>query len=75
MKRRIVAVTLPADVVEELGLKKGQEVDVTVHPVTRVVMIRAAVKFYEGGKLTKRARADIERLIRENRTLYERLAK
>ena len=59
MKRKIVqtgsslAVTLPAEVVEAFGLKKGQEVDVAVHPTTGAVVIRPGVKYFEDGKVTK----------------------
>ena len=54
MKRKIVqtgsslAVTLPAEVVEAFSLKKGQEVDVAVHPATGAVVIRPGVKLLRG---------------------------
>ena len=63
MERKIVqtggslAVTLPAEVVEAPGLKKGQEVDVDVHPATGAVVIRPGVKSFEDGKATKRFKA------------------
>lgn len=81
MKRKIVvtgsslAITLPADIVRELGLEKGQEVDVSLHPVTKVLTVRTGVKLYEDGKVTSRARADIDRLLTRRAKLYERLAK
>jgi len=81
MKRKIVAtgsslaVTLPADIVQELGLQKGQEVDISLHPVTKVVTIRTGVKLYEGGQVTPRVKADIEQLMRENAAVYEKLAR
>ena len=46
-----LAVTLPNEVVEDFKVKKGQEVDVTVHPITGAVTIRAGVKYFEGGKV------------------------
>jgi len=60
MKRKLVqagsslAVTLPAEIVKEFDLKKGEEVDVTVHPQTGAVTIRAGVHQIEGGKVTRR---------------------
>ena len=46
MKRSLVqtgsslAVTLPIDVVQAFGLRKGQDVDLTVHPITGAITIR-----------------------------------
>jgi len=60
MKRKLVqagsslAVTLPAEVVKEFKLKKGAEVDVSVHPQTGAVTIRTGVRYFENGKLTRR---------------------
>jgi len=60
MKRKLVqagsslAVTLPAEVVKEVKLKKGAEVDVSVHPQTGAVTIRTGVRYFENGKLTRR---------------------
>ncbi|MEO6027907.1 MAG: AbrB/MazE/SpoVT family DNA-binding domain-containing protein [Candidatus Binatia bacterium] len=60
MKRKLVqagsslAVTLPAEVVKELKLEKGDEVDVTVHPQTGAVTIRAGARQFEDGKVSRR---------------------
>jgi antitoxin component of MazEF toxin-antitoxin module len=60
MKRKLVqagsslAVTLPAEVVKEFRLKKGAEVDVTVHPQTGAVTIRTGARYFEDGKVTRR---------------------
>lgn len=60
MKRKLVqagsslAVTLPAEVVKEFKLKKGAEVDVSVHPQTGAVTIRTGVRYFEDGRLTRR---------------------
>ena len=60
MKRKLVqagsslAVTLPVEVVKEFNLKKGAEVDVSVHPQTGAVTIRAGVRHFEDGKVTRR---------------------
>ena len=51
---RSLAVTLPAEVVKEFKLKKGQKVEVSVHPRTGAVTIRPGVRHFEGGKVTKR---------------------
>jgi antitoxin component of MazEF toxin-antitoxin module len=81
MKRKIVqtgsslAVTLPAEVVEAFGLKKGQEVDVAVHPGTGAVVIRPGVKYFEDGKVTKRFKAMSSSLLERRAALYRELAK
>jgi antitoxin component of MazEF toxin-antitoxin module len=60
MKRKLVqaggslAVTLPAEVVQELGLEKGMTVDVSVHPRTGAVTIRAAARYFDEGEVTRR---------------------
>jgi antitoxin component of MazEF toxin-antitoxin module len=60
MKRKLVkaggslAVTLPAEVVQEFRLRKGMAVDVSVHPQTGAVTIRPGVRHFEGGKITRR---------------------
>lgn len=80
MKRKLVqtgsslAVTLPADIVEEFGLKKGQEVDLTLHPTTGAITIRVGVKYFEDGKVTKRFRALSEELLTRRADLYRKLA-
>ncbi len=64
MKRKLVqaggslAVTLPSEVVRGLKLRKGQEVDVTVHPTSGAVIVRAGgppEKFY----MITRGRAEV----------------
>jgi antitoxin component of MazEF toxin-antitoxin module len=81
MKRRVIqtgsslAVTLPNEVVEEFKLKKGQEVDVSVHPTTGAVIIRPGVKYIEGGKVTKRFREEMKRVLRRYEGAFRELAK
>ncbi len=81
MKRKLVhigsslAVTLPAEVVQEFRLKKGQAVDVSVHPVTGAVTIRPGVKYYENGKVTRRFREKAEEVLRQHEALFKDLAK
>jgi antitoxin component of MazEF toxin-antitoxin module len=80
MKRKIVqtggslAVTLPQEVVEEFKLRKGQEVDVTVHPMTGAVTIRPGVRYIEDGKVTKRVHQSIDALLTRRADLFRRLA-
>ena len=81
MERKLVqigsslAVTLPAEVVKEFRLKKGHSVEVSVHPTTGAVTIRPGIKYYEGGKVTKRFRAEAQKLLRRRAALYRELAK
>lgn len=63
MKRSLVqtgsslAVTLPMEVVQAFGLRKGQEVDVTVDPLNGAVTIRPGVAWLDGGAVSDRFRA------------------
>jgi antitoxin component of MazEF toxin-antitoxin module len=81
MTRKIVktgtslAVTLPHDVVRQFNLKAGDTVDVSVHPQTGAVIVRAGVPLVDGGRMTphlKRAAADLRR---RRARLYAALAK
>jgi antitoxin component of MazEF toxin-antitoxin module len=60
MKRKLVqagaslAVTLPAEVVQEFKLAKGMTVDVSVDPRTGAVIVRPGVLQYEDGRITRR---------------------
>jgi antitoxin component of MazEF toxin-antitoxin module len=81
MKRKLVqagsslAVTLPAEVVQEFRLKKGMTVELSVHPQTGAVTIRPGVREFENGKVTKRFEALAEDLLRERAEVYRELAK
>ena len=80
MERKLVqignslAVTLPSEVVKEFKLKKGQEVDVSVHPTTGAVTVRPGVREFEDGKVTKRFRSLADKLIERRSKLYKKLA-
>ena len=80
MPRKIVqtgsslAVTLPKDIVEQLGLKKGDEVEVSAHPVTGTIVVRTPVRYYEGGKTTRLFRQLTGDLLQRRAKLYRRLA-
>jgi antitoxin component of MazEF toxin-antitoxin module len=81
MERKIVqigsslAVTLPSEVVKEFKLKKGQTVEVSVHPQSGAVTIRPGIKYYEDGKVTKRFRSKVAELMERRQKLYRQLAK
>ena len=70
-----LAVTLPAEVVKEFGLEKGQAVEVSVHPATGAVTIRPGVKYFDNGKSTRRFRARVEELLERRKDLYRKLAR
>jgi antitoxin component of MazEF toxin-antitoxin module len=81
MKRKLVqagsslAVTLPADVVQEFRLKKGMAVEVSVHPQTGAATIRPGAREFENGKVSKRFEAIAGCLLRERAEVYRELAK
>jgi len=81
MRRKLVqagsslAVTLPAEVVQEFRLKKGMAVELSVHPQTGAVTIRPGVREFENGKVTKRFEALADELLRERAEVYRELAK
>ena len=81
MRRKLVqaggslAVTLPVEVVKEFKLKKGAEVDVSVHPQTGAVTIRPGVLFFEDGKVTPRFRKLAEEILQRRARAFRELAK
>jgi len=80
MERKLVqigsslAVTLPSEVVKEFKLKKGQEVEVSVHPTTGAVTLRLGVKEFENGRVTKRFETMADGLLKRRARLYRKLA-
>ena len=72
---RSLAVTLPAEVVENFQLKKGDEVDVSVDPVTGAVTVEFGIRYYEDGKVTQRFREKAEEVLREHEAAFRKLAK
>jgi hypothetical protein len=50
-------------------------VDVSVHPQSGAVTIRPGIKYFEDGKVTRRFRAEMNRLLKEREELYRKLAK
>jgi antitoxin component of MazEF toxin-antitoxin module len=81
MKRKLVqagsslAVTLPVEVVKEFKLRKGAEVEVSVHPQTGAVTIRPGVLYFEEGKVTRRFEKLAEQLLERRARVYRELAK
>ena len=81
MTRKIVqtgsslAVTLPKEVVEQFKLKKGDSVDVSVHPQTGAIVVRPGVRHIEGGKVTVRFKARARRVLAKYDKAFEELAK
>ncbi len=81
MKRKVVktgsslAVTLPREVVAEFKLAPGDEVDVSVHPQTGAIVIRAGVRYFEDGKVTKRFTELSRRVLARYDKAFEELAK
>jgi antitoxin MazE len=81
MARRIVrtgsslAVTLPKDIVDKLGLKKGDEVEVSAHPVNGTIVVRPPIRYLESGKVTKAFKRLSADLLKRRARLYRELAK
>lgn len=81
MERKLVrigsslAVTLPSEVVKEFKLKKGQKVDVSVHPQTGAVTVRPGIKYFENGKVTKRFQVLAEEIRKRYDAAFRDLAK
>jgi antitoxin component of MazEF toxin-antitoxin module len=81
MRRKLVqagsslAVTLPVEVVKEFKLKKGAEVEVSVHPRTGAVTIIPGVRYFEDGKVTKRFEKMAEDVMDAYEEAFRELAK
>jgi antitoxin component of MazEF toxin-antitoxin module len=81
MKRKLVqaggslAVTLPAEIVQEFKLRKGMTVDVTVHPQTGAVIVRTGARYFEGGKATRAFEKLADDLLKRRAKVYRELAK
>jgi bifunctional DNA-binding transcriptional regulator/antitoxin component of YhaV-PrlF toxin-antitoxin module len=81
MKRSLVqtgsslAVTLPIEVVQAFGLRKGQEVDVTVDPLTGAVTIRLGVAWLDGGSVSDRFRAVADEVLERRAGLLRKRAR
>ena len=80
MKRKLVkignslAVTLPRDMVNELSLKPGMEVEASVDPRDGSYVVRAGTRFIDKGEVSPRFKKMTEGLLRERRDLYDKLS-
>jgi antitoxin component of MazEF toxin-antitoxin module len=81
MKRKLVqaggslAVTLPAELVQEFKLRKGMSVDVSVHPQTGAVTIRPGSRHFQRGKVTRTFEKLADELIARRSKAYRALAR
>ena len=81
MKRKLLrvgnslAVTLPHDLVAELALEPGMEVDASVDPRDGSFVVRAGVRYLDGGTASPRFRKMVDQVLLDRRDLYDRLAK
>ena len=81
MMRKVVktgsslAVTLPREIVDQFKLKKGDEVEVSVHPQTGAIVVRTGVRYFEGGKVTKRFTEASRRILAKYDEAFRELAK
>lgn len=80
MKRSLVqtgsslAVTLPIEVVQAFNLKKGQEIELSIHPLSGAITIRPGVAFLDNGQIGDRFQALADEVIyRRAGLLTERL--
>ena len=80
MKRKLVkignsiAVTLPNEMVKELSLEPGMEVDANVNPRDGSFVVRAGTKYFDAGEVSPRFKKMTESLIRERREMYKKLS-
>jgi putative addiction module antidote len=70
-----LAVTLPREVVEQFKLKKGDPVDVSVHPQSGAIVVRTAVRHVEDGNVTARFDARAKKILRKYDKAFAALAK
>jgi antitoxin component of MazEF toxin-antitoxin module len=70
-----LAVTLPVEVVQAFGLRKGQEVDVAVDPLNGAITIRPGVAWLDGGAVTDRFRALADEVLERRAGLLRKRAR
>ena len=81
MTRKIVqtgsslAVTLPKEFVDQFKPKKGDPVEVSVHPQTGAIVVRTGVRYVEDGKVTKRFKERAQKVMAQYDKAFESLAK
>ena len=67
--------TLPKEVVDQFKLKKGDEVEVSVHPQTGAITIRTGVRYIEGGKVTAAFKERARKVLARYDKAFAELAK
>jgi len=81
MKRSLVqigsslAVTLPIDVVQAFGLRKGQDVDLAVHPISGAITIRPGTPWLDGGQVSADFRTLADEVLERRAGLLKRRGK
>ena len=68
-------VAIYLQIVEQFKLKKGDSVDVSVHPQTGAIVVRTGVRYIEGGKVTARFGARAQKVLAKYDKAFEELAK
>ena len=66
-----LAVTLPADLVQAFGLRKGQEVELSIHPLSGAVTIRLGVPKIDDGEVSVGFRALADEVLERRATLLK----
>lgn len=80
MPRKIVqtgsslAVTLPKEIVDRLGLKKGDEVEVSAHPLNGTIVVRLPVRYFDDGKVSRRFKAAADHVRQRYDSAFRKLA-
>ena len=69
-----MAVTLPREVVDRFKLKKGDPVEVSVHPQSGAIVVQTAVRYVENGKATKRFADLAQGSLRKYEKAFKKLA-
>ncbi len=70
-----LAVTLPSDVVAAFKLEAGDVVDVSVHPQSGAIIVRAGVRYLEDGKVTRRFTRASRKMLDRYDAAFRELAK
>ena len=81
MKRSLVqigsslAVTVPIEVVQAFGLRKGQDVDLTVHPISGAITIRPGIAWLDAGQVTSGFRTLADEVLERRAGLLKKHAR
>ena len=64
--------TLPIEVVQAFGLKKGQEIELSIHPLNGVITIRPGVAFLDNGEIGDRFHALADEVVQRRAGLLNK---